>query len=60
MCYKCVMKRLHLYLPEKTVESFKKLAAFKGIKASELYRRALEEWLEQQKRKNEGRSDADE
>jgi Arc/MetJ-type ribon-helix-helix transcriptional regulator len=52
------MKRLHVFIPEQQIEGLAVLTKKTGLKASELIRRALDEYLmksqliEQQRRKN--------
>ncbi|MGA2465520.1 MAG: CopG family transcriptional regulator [Thermodesulfobacteriota bacterium] len=42
------VKRTNIYLTENQVKQFKKLSKQRGITASELIRRILDQWLEKQ------------
>jgi metal-responsive CopG/Arc/MetJ family transcriptional regulator len=48
---KLKVRRTNIYLTENQAKQFKKLSKKKGITASELIRRALDQWLEKQRKK---------
>jgi predicted DNA-binding protein len=48
------MKRKNFFLTENQIEKLKELADRTGLKASEHIRRAIDSYLEQQERKEEG------
>lgn len=45
------MKRTSMCFPERMMKSFKEISEFKGICVSELIRRILDEWLEENNKK---------
>jgi predicted DNA-binding protein len=50
------VKRTNIYLTENQAKQFKKLSRQRGITVSELIRRVLDQWLENQSKKKGGGS----
>jgi len=45
------MKKINIYLPEKLIEQFKRIAKKKGVPFAEVVRRVLDDYLEDQQDK---------
>jgi predicted DNA binding CopG/RHH family protein len=51
--YSICMKRVNYYLPERQMESLKEESSRLGLSISELIRRAIDEWIQRQKKGRE-------